>query len=277
MMQAKEETSYSKPLAERVDESEEDLESLRSAPDAREQGVKRRQIWKYAAAAAVLVVSNFISSRVGAHFASNTTDLDGTCSAHTTKWSPILREVGVKYDWNHFNGSFMKQDIYRKEASPEVDAAWEALGVDYRAGVISIEDGLKSGLDMSFVQRAEKHGAGFFVNVEGMHHLHCLNLMRKALYYNYDYYKALGTHAFANQDYIVRLHVSHCLDTIRQVLMCNVDTGVLGQVWANNPPVPFPDFNTKHMCKNYDAVREWAEKLQVRLPFSVYPPRDRVC
>lgn len=56
---------------------------------------------------------------------------------------------------------------------------------------------------------------------------------------------------------------AHCLDTVRQVLMCNVDTAVLGQVWANDPPAAFPDFHTKHMCKNYDAVRQWAEKLQV--------------
>lgn len=42
------------------------------------------------------------------------------------------------------------------------------------AGIISREDGLASGLDSSFVQRADKYGGGFLVNVEGMHHLHCL-------------------------------------------------------------------------------------------------------
>ncbi|KAK6212194.1 tat pathway signal sequence [Colletotrichum tabaci] len=261
MMHPKEE-SYSKPLAERADESEEDLESLPSAPDAREHSVHRRRVWGYAAAAAVFIVSNIISARVGAHLASSATNLDRACAAHTTQWSPVLQNVDVKYDWKHFNGSFMQEDVFRKEASPEVDAAWESMGVDYRAGVISIEDGLKSGLDMSFVRRSEKYGAGFFVNVEGMHHLHCLNLLRKSLYYNYDYYKKMGTHAFANEENIVRLHVSHCLDTIRQVLVCNVDTGVLGQVWANDPPSPFPDFNTKHMCKNYEAIQQWAEKLQ---------------
>ncbi|TQN65623.1 Oxidase ustYa, partial [Colletotrichum shisoi] len=261
MMHPKEE-SYSKPLAERADESEEDLESLPSAPDAREHGVHRRRVWAYAAAAAVLIVSNIISARVGAHLASSSTNLDRACAAHTTQWSPVLQNVDVKYDWKHFNGSFMQEDVFRKEASPEVDAAWESMGVDYRAGVISNEDGLKSGLDMSFVRRSEKYGAGFFVNVESMHHLHCLNLLRKSLYYNYDYYKKMGTHAFANEENIVRLHVSHCLDTIRQVLVCNVDTGVLGQVWANDPPSPFPDFNTKHMCKNYEAIQQWAEKLQ---------------
>lgn len=64
---------------------------------------------------------------------------------------------------------------------------------------------------------------------------------------------------------------AHCLDTIRQVLMCNVDTAVLGQVWANKEePLAFPDFNTRHMCKNYDAVRAWSERLQVRNPASVF-------
>jgi hypothetical protein len=47
--------------------------------------------------------------------------------------------------------------------------------------------------------------------------------------------------------------------------MCNVDTSVLGQVWVDpDEPMAFPVFNTKHVCKNFDQVREWAEKLQVR-------------
>jgi hypothetical protein len=43
-----------------------------------------------------------------------------------------------------------------------------------RAGIISTEAGLRSGLTTAHVQRADKYGGGFFVNVEGMHHLHCL-------------------------------------------------------------------------------------------------------
>lgn len=57
--------------------------------------------------------------------------------------------------------------------------------------------------------------------------------------------------------------IAHCLDTVRQVLMCNFDTGVLGQVWVDpKKPHAFPDFRTTHVCKNYDEVREWARKLQ---------------
>ncbi|KAF7551987.1 hypothetical protein G7Z17_g4615 [Cylindrodendrum hubeiense] len=206
-----------------------------------------------------------VSGLTGAWISFAFLNMDQNCALHTTQWY-----VDIKYAFKEFDGHFMEENIYRKNASAEVDAAWEALGVDYRAGVISYEDGLASGLDSSFVQRNPKYGGGFLVNVEGLHHLHCLNLVRKSLYFNYDHYKAIGTHAFMNEGHAFQLHVTHCLDTIRQVLMCNVDTAVLGQVWATKEdPMAFPDFNTRHMCKNYDAVREWGEKLQA-------PPNDEL-
>lgn len=31
-----------------------------------------------------------------------------------------------------------------------------------------------SGLTSAHVQRSQKYGGGYFVNVEGLHHLHCL-------------------------------------------------------------------------------------------------------
>lgn len=57
---------------------------------------------------------------------------------------------------------------------------------------------------------------------------------------------------------------AHCIDTIRQVLMCNVDTRLMGQVWYDKEhPRPFPDFSTRHTCKNYDVVRSWAKEREV--------------
>ncbi|KAM9877259.1 hypothetical protein VD0002_g4986 [Verticillium dahliae] len=282
-MFSKEEAPSSRPLADRVDESEEDAESLQSLASERSW---TKRITQWMTALAVLIFTSLVSMRVGAHLATRPSRLDASCAAHTTQWSPVLRDIDVTYSTKYFNGSFLEENIYRQKGSPEVDAAWEALGVDCRftrplplqtlltwqdrPGVISIEDGLASGLDMSFVQRNPKYGAGFFVNVEGMHHLHCLNLLRKSLFFNYDYYKALGKHAFENNDNILSHHVTHCLDMIRQVLMCNVDTGVLGQVWANqDEPAAFPDFNTRHQCKNYEDVQKWANKLQA-------PPAETV-
>jgi hypothetical protein len=53
--------------------------------------------------------------------------------------------------------------------------------------------------------------------------------------------------------------------------MCTPDTGLLGQVWWDvNNPKSFVDFNTEHKCKNFDAIRQWAEERQ--LPETV--PKD---
>lgn len=116
------------------------------------------------------------------------------------------------------------------------------------------------------------------------------------MYYNYDYYHALGEGAFKNEDPILKSHVSklshligvlkditdlfvaHCLDILRQQLMCTVDVGMLGQVWWNPPaPKAFVDFNTKHTCRNFEDVRTWAEARQLPEnppPDFLQPPRD---
>jgi len=45
--------------------------------------------------------------------------------------------------------------------------------------------------------------------------------------------------------------------------MCSVDVGLLGQVWWDpSSPKAFPDFNTFHTCRDFEAVRRWAEQRQ---------------
>ncbi|CAG7922007.1 unnamed protein product [Penicillium olsonii] len=198
-------------------------------------------------------------------------DMDSLCGVHTSQYSTFSREIGTKYNVKAFNGSLLKENTFRLNAGPEVDAAWESLGINYRSVRIPSEDAERSGLAADQVKISTKYGGGFPANVEGLHHLHCLNLLRQSLFYNYDYYHAKGEGPFVNDDYIVRHHVSHCLDIIRQQLMCTVDTGVLGQIWIYpDSPEPYVDFNTRHRCKNFEDVRGWAEKNQ--LPQD--PPSD---
>jgi hypothetical protein len=71
--------------------------------------------------------------------------------------------------------------------------------------------------------------------------------------------------------------------------MCTIDVGVLGQVWIHpDHPSPFVDFNTEHVCRNFEDIREWAERSQLPLPahghgadgapadFLVPPRKDKV-
>lgn len=66
--------------------------------------------------------------------------------------------------------------------------------------------------------------------------------------------------------------------------MCNMDIGVFGSVWVNNTkPDTFVDFNTKHVCRNFEAIRTWAEDHQMPEPdtfpqdyFDIPKPGDGV-
>lgn len=45
--------------------------------------------------------------------------------------APLLnQQIDLSYEVIRYNGSFMKENIYRQGPGPEVDAAWEALGVN---------------------------------------------------------------------------------------------------------------------------------------------------
>ncbi|KAL4813771.1 hypothetical protein BDW67DRAFT_177599 [Aspergillus spinulosporus] len=202
--------------------------------------------------------------------------------------APVIANVPIKYHRQRFNGSFLKENIYRQDAGPEVDAAWEALGANYRPIRVPVEEAEKSGILPGQVQINEAHGGGSR-ECERLLTLTVQNLLRQSLYYNYDYYRTRGDGAFRNDDFIVRKHVSHCLDILRQQLMCTIDVGILGQVWIHpDHPSPFVDFNTEHVCRNFEDIRMWAERNQLPLPahghgadgapadFLVPPRKDRV-
>ncbi|KAJ4359768.1 uncharacterized protein N0V89_000324 [Didymosphaeria variabile] len=142
----------------------------------------------------------------------------------------------------------------------------EVLRGAHSAARIPAHRASRAGLAPDQVKIKEKYGGGYPAHVEGMHHLHCLNLLRKSLAWNFAYYQAQGRGPFSNDPDILKYHVTHCLDILRQQLMCTVDIGVLGQVWyqpEGKAPEPFVDFNTVHKCRNFEDVRGWAERHQL--------------
>jgi hypothetical protein len=87
--------------------------------------------------------------------------------------------VGVKYSTILFEGSLLKPNEFKKDAGPDVDAAWRSLGADYHAARIPVEEAARSNLAPDQVKIKEKYGGGYPAHVEGLHHLHCL--VRQAL------------------------------------------------------------------------------------------------
>lgn len=122
--------------------------------------------------------------------------------------APIIKEADMTFSQVRFNGSFLKLNAFRQDAGPEVDAAWKSLGADFSAVRIPAPEAAQSNIRADQVKIKEKYGGGFPANVEGLHHLHCLNLLRKSLPWNIEYYKAMGMGPFANEDHILKAHVS---------------------------------------------------------------------
>jgi hypothetical protein len=54
----------------------------------------------------------------------------------------------------------------------------------------------------------------------------------------------------------------HCLDIIRQQLICKADVGIFGSWWVKYKDASV-DFNTNHKCKNFEDIRKWAEDHQL--------------
>ncbi|KAK4158886.1 hypothetical protein QBC43DRAFT_348319 [Cladorrhinum sp. PSN259] len=55
-------------------------------------------------------------------------------------------------------------------------------------------------------------------------------------------------------------HVDHCIDSIRQNLMCNADISMMGFRWVNDSLEPKPNFRGQHECVNWERIEEWASE-----------------
>lgn len=56
------------------------------------------------------------------------------------------------------------------------------------------------------------------------------------------------------EPYNVR-HMDHCLDYVRQALMCGGDTALAGL----DRPGGSTQFNVAHVCKNWDEIYDWLD------------------
>jgi len=96
---------------------------------------------------------------------------------------------------------------------------------------------------------------GYRVAIEVFHQLHCLNLLRQANYKSH--YSPLGGDVSAeNED--LHGHLNHCIDALRQFVMCQSDVNVFPFRFPFNDGDPWPDYETQHVCRNFDGIKRWA-------------------
>lgn len=57
--------------------------------------------------------------------------------------------------------------------------------------------------------------------------------------------------------------IDHCIDILRQFIMCSGDTGLITYTWEEGRNVPMPDFSTTKTCRNFDDIVTWVDMKKV--------------
>jgi hypothetical protein len=183
--------------------------------------------------------------------------------ALTDQSAPIIKSH-IPFETTRFTSaplSAKNESIYRQPPSPEVDAAWDRLA-DIGTHILSSDDIRSLGKDPSkVVLLPESWGHGpdaHLATIDGIHLVHCLNSMRKSLYFNFDYYHPgpLGPE--------YQPHLSHCVEAVLEHLMCKPSMEFLTQIWIERQNAPFPDFAVNKKCWDYEAILRWKDKHRAR-------------
>ena len=66
------------------------------------------------------------------------------------------------------------------------------------------------------------------------------------------------------------ISTGHCIDNLRQVLMCHADISLLTYTWRDDYGRPWPNFNIQHECRNWDAIVQWTDERRGVLNRNTY-------
>ncbi|KAF8202776.1 hypothetical protein K438DRAFT_1670970 [Mycena galopus ATCC 62051] len=144
--------------------------------------------------------------------------------------------------------------LFHRKPSPQLDAAWDGL---YNFGVSQIPKSQAQLLPNKTHPIPQDEG-NYIIELDVFHNLHCLNMIRKTLHSDY----------YSKQEHLMELpHLDHCVDWIRQSLMCAGDTSVV--VWQWDPMQQITTFqgSVAHTCRNFEKLREWGQKHKIQTSY----------
>ncbi|CEJ81373.1 hypothetical protein VHEMI01504 [[Torrubiella] hemipterigena] len=139
---------------------------------------------------------------------------------------------------------------FKGKPRPELDAAW--AGIMNQSLILITEDEMKR-INQP-IENAYGHDGKYFAFVEVFHQLHCLNLVRKFIHReSYPDYTS-----FHDDPGMVDYHVDHCLDVLRQKIMCDSDIDlIVYNDRSRQKLAPEPRFDIQHTCRNFEDIRQW--------------------
>jgi len=141
--------------------------------------------------------------------------------------------------------------------TPELDAAWDDISLPLDLYVTEEEAIGISDIPQGMYQDPET--GKYMVVVEAIHSLHCLNMLRKRIYLHD--YPELDSRNLPN-------HVDHCIEALRQNLMCTADMTPAPIFYSSAVDKVQPNFEITHSCRNLRPLLKWARTRSVHQSYS---------
>ncbi|KAK5625194.1 hypothetical protein RRF57_000910 [Xylaria bambusicola] len=143
------------------------------------------------------------------------------------------------------------QAPWDQEPSPTLDQAWADLmfGLNVRVTADEVES-----LGFNTTDRLRVNGGDYFGVVGVYHQIHCLNSIRMMLYW--DYYKIRFANSTDSELFTLG-HTAHCIDTLRQWLMCHGGVEIHLANWVDTPAERELDGATSTTCLKWDSLAAW--------------------
>ncbi|KUI70377.1 hypothetical protein VM1G_06403 [Cytospora mali] len=185
---------------------------------------------------------------------------DQECLRRTSSFTPALE--AIEYYDTDFDNQFAHRTEYRGPPTKQREQAWLELWHHEGIMIESWQMPMLNRTDLEGYEKvAPEKGDGYIALFEVHHQLHCLNLVRQytwllmGSYSEDDIPPDLRESPKAN-----RMHVDHCIETLRLSLMCHGDMSPLLVTMDPNEPLGRKaDFNTHHRCRNFTKLQEWTK------------------
>ncbi|TKW52087.1 hypothetical protein CTA1_11345 [Colletotrichum tanaceti] len=165
--------------------------------------------------------------------------------------SPVVYET-VRFQRAGFHDHrHATNTLYEGPPNKQNEAAWDRL---LSVGVVAISEQESSRITngtASAVGDSKKH----IVELEMFHQFHCLKWLRDQFWD----LNAAVTASHKLNDFPQRVnHTDHCIDYLRQVIMCHGDITPITFEWIPDIDGYIAHHSTEHVCRNFDAIFDWA-------------------
>lgn len=168
----------------------------------------------------------------------------------------VLAKDAIQYHSTRFTASSfsttsMPASPYEGRPSDSNNALWSSL-TDVGMYVMTASEYAQVNFETAPLH--DSQGSQYLVMLEVFHQLHCLNVLRLQVYQPGGL-ESLEEQARAKKE----IHVNHCVDYLRQVLMCHGDmTPITIQTKEDHWPPYEARFDIRHTCRDFERLHAFA-------------------